>query len=186
MALLKNVKVNWAEVHKENERYGGWSCEVEVTHEVMDQLIQMGVADKVKTTKADYSKEKGADGKYPLMTVNPYLKLRVYPTKKNKEPNKAPIVIDAMKRPFTENIGNGSVCNVSIHVWDKGDGTRGIIWKAIQVVKHIAYGDPLDEFEAVGGDEFESEFDAGVKDFEEDEVPFTMDDANDMYAPTTG
>lgn len=53
-----------------------------------------------------------------------------------------PRVVDAHKKPFTEDIGNGSVCNVIVNVypWEFGKKSGISAWlEAVQVVEHVAY-----------------------------------------------
>ena len=164
MPMLKNVKVDWAEVIAENKKFGGWGVEVRVTADIQEELMRLGISDKIQTQKKDY-KNGGI-----MVSSDPYIKLRRYPTAKSGTKNPPPTAINADKSPLTDFVGNGSTCNVLIHTWDKADGTKGVIFQGLQVIDLVKFGDPIDQFEEVGmleSDDFgevqgvtvESEFD---------------------------
>lgn len=66
---------------------------------------------------------------------------------------KAPPVVDGAKQPFTDDIGNGSVCNivVSLFDWTKGKRSGKFVYlNAVQVVNHVPYGNTgVDAFDIV-------------------------------------
>ena len=79
-------------------------------------------------------------------------------TKADGTPNKQPACVSKNpKVPFTELIGNGSVCNVQYSTYDwtnKFGSGVGADFKGIQVLEHIAYAaEDGGEFEAVDGED---------------------------------
>lgn len=168
MPMLENVKVDWAEVIQENKKFGGWGVEVRVTPEIKAQLKSLGIDDKIKTTKKDY--KNGGE----MIDVDPYIKFRRYPTTRKGDKNAPPTAINADKTPLTQFVGNGSTCNVLIHVYDKPDGSKGVVFMGLQVIDLVSYGDPIDQFDDVSiptSDDFD------VATGSDEEAPF------DMYAP---
>jgi len=143
MPVFSNVKVNWASVQEPNKsvEYGDkWEVEVELTADQATTLNNEGF----KTKKND----KGID------TIR--VKRKTTGTKRaggtfNKQ---QPKCVDSVKQPFTDLIGNGSVCNVAYNILEHGFG-KSLDFAGIQVLELVSYGgggsDAADEFESVGG-----------------------------------
>ena len=48
-------------------------------------------------------------------------------------------VIDKDGQPFTENVGNGSICNVKLFAYRNQDNQAVVMLDTVQVVKHVPY-----------------------------------------------
>jgi len=127
--VLKNVSVRYAKVHVPGKAYEEtappeWSVNCYVSDEDRDLLMAHGCAPKEDKEGAEYFLAKRATKSRAGADI------------------KAPIVVDAKKAPFTEDIGNGSVCNVAVTLfpWTKGKKSGVKIYlQAVQVLTHIAY-----------------------------------------------
>ena len=159
MAILNNVKVNWASVHKPNTQFEpAWEVQAILTKE---QAAELQAAAK-KINPKGIKIKKDDDG-----TLSFRFK-RAVTRKDGKGENEAPIVIDANKEPFTKLIGNGSVCNIKYAFipWNNKFG-NGVTtdFKGIQVVELVEFGDNED-FDVVSKD----------KPNEKDDAPFDDED----------
>jgi hypothetical protein len=142
--VLKNVRVKYAKVIKPGKAYDDskpeeWSVNMYVTDEDTAALVAAGVACKEDKDGHEY-----------------YLAKRA--TKNSKgDAIKPPMVVDSKKAPFTDDIGNGSVCNIAVTLfpWERDKGKRkGILLylNAVQVVNHVAYNaGGTDVFDVVDG-----------------------------------
>ena len=142
MPVLANRKVNWASVQEPNKsaEYGDkWEVEVEIDADTAADFLKLGVKSK--------QNDKGA-------TVI-RIKRKTTGTKRaggtfDKQP---PKVVDSVKQPFTDLIGNGSVCNIAYNVLEHNFGTS-LDLAGVQVLELVSYGgggkDAADEFESVG------------------------------------
>jgi hypothetical protein len=127
--VLKNVSVRYAKVHRPGKAYeetapAEWSINLYVDDEGRDALMARGVNPKEDKDGAEYYIAKRSTKSRAGADIQP------------------PIVVDAKKAPFVEDIGNGSVCNVAVTLfpWTKGK-TKGVklYLQAVQVMTHIAY-----------------------------------------------
>jgi hypothetical protein len=142
--VLKNVRVKYAKVTRPGKAYDDskpdeWSVNMYVTEEDTAALTAAGVSCKEDKDGHEY-----------------YLAKRA--TKNGKgEAVKPPQVVDSKKEPFTDDIGNGSVCNIAVTLfpWERDKGKRkGILLylNAVQVVNHVAYNaGGTDVFDVVDG-----------------------------------
>ena len=128
--VLKNCSVRYAKVHTPGKAYEEtappeWSINCYVSDEDRELLMAHGVQPKEDKEGAEYFTAKRATKSRAGADVKP------------------PIVVDAKKAPFTEDIGNGSVCNVAVTLfpWTKGkkSGVKMYL-QAVQVMTHIPYG----------------------------------------------
>lgn len=129
--VLKNVRVKYAKVIKPGKAYDDskpeeWSVNMYVTDEDTAALNAAGVAPKEDKDGNEY-----------------YLAKRSTQTAKG-DAVKPPQVVDAKKATFTDDIGNGSVCNIAVTLfpWERDKGKRkGILLylNAVQVVNHVPY-----------------------------------------------
>lgn len=144
--ILKNAKVKWAKLIKPDEMSGKWSINLYLSAEQIEAVKKEGINPKedkdgipfVQATRKPKS-SKGAD-------IEP------------------PRVVDAERKPFTKNIGNGSICNVivSFYDWEFNKKTgRGVWLEAVQVVDLKDYA---------GSEDFDEPVGAQVKN--EDDLPF--------------
>jgi len=80
--------------------------------------------------------------------------------------NTKPNCVDAQKRPFTDLIGNGSLVNLQVNVFDwefAGKTGKSLDFVGIQVLELVEFSGTKDEFEAsdtpdVADGEFDEEF----------------------------
>lgn len=126
---LTNVRVKYAKVIRPGKAYDDshpdeWSVNMYVTDEDRDALMARGANPKEDKEGNEYWMAKRG-------TVT-----------RNSKAQKPPTVVDAAKRPFTEDIGNGSVCNIVVTLipWEKAK-RKGIklFLNAVQVVNHVAF-----------------------------------------------
>jgi len=160
MPILSNVKVNWAKVHEPSKsvEYGDkWEVEAELSTEQKNNFIGMGL--KVKQN------DKGVD------TIR--IKRKTTGVKRaggtfDKQP---PKVVDSVIQPFSDAVGNGSVCNIAYNVFE-GNAMfpTSLDLAGLQVLDLVPYGgggkDAADEFESVDNS---ASFNASVDD---DSAPF--------------
>jgi hypothetical protein len=144
---LKNVSVKYAKVIRPGKAYDEshpeeWSVNMYVTDEDREVLMAHGVNPKEDKQGQEYFIAK-------RKTIA-----------KSGEPMKPPTVVDAKKAPVTDDIGNGSICNIVVtpFPWEKGK-KKGVtlFLNAVQVVNHIRFGNAADEFEVIedeGADHF--------------------------------
>ena len=150
MPVLSNAKVNWAKI-QEPERhaeYGdSWSVEVVLSAAQVQQLTNEGLETKIDDQK----------GKDKSPTGNKIIRLK-RKTQGNRKTGgtfdkQQPKCVDSVKQPFTDLIGNGSVCNVAYNVVKSNFGISAD-FAGIQVLELVSYGggsDAADEFESVSG-----------------------------------
>jgi len=127
--VVKNCSVRYAKVHTPGKAYeetapAEWSVNMYVSDEDRDALMARGVNPKEDKDGAEYFVAKRAVSSRAGSDVKP------------------PIVCDAKKVAFTEDIGNGSVCNVAVTLfpWSKGKKSGVKVYlQAVQVMTHIAY-----------------------------------------------
>lgn len=151
--LVKSARVKWAKVFEPDGTFppARWSINIYPSGEQRAELLKLGI---------QFREDEKEGGQF-------------FTAKRNVETNKGkkldpPRVVDAQKRPFTEAIGNGSVCNVIVNVyeWTFGKKTGMGAWlEAVQVLDHVAYatGERVD-FEPVQGQ------DKGIE--ADDSLPF--------------
>lgn len=143
MPVLNNVRVQWASVQEPNrsKEYGDkWEVEAILS---VDQAAFFNEND-FKTKEDDKGntvirfKRKTTGTKRAGGTFN----------------KQQPRVVDSVKQPFTDLIGNGSVCNIAYNILEHNFG-KSLDFAGIQVLELVSYGgggpDAADEFESVDG-----------------------------------
>jgi hypothetical protein len=137
--VLKNVRVKYAKLIRPGAAFDEgqpdlWSVNMYVTTEDEGKLFALGVSPKTdKEDQAFYVAKRNV-------------------TSKTGAPVKPPSLVDAKKQPVTEEVGNGSVCNIAVtpFAWKKGAKTGVILYlNAVQVINHVPFGnfDPFTEIE---------------------------------------
>jgi hypothetical protein len=151
MALFKNVEVLWANVLTPNTKFQPeWQVtalldqdQFDILQEEAKKLYPKGLG-KVKPNE---------DGFYEVK-----VKRRVAKADGTGD-NAMPVCIDANRKQFDKNIGNGSICNVqySVYYYDNKFGKGiGLDFKGIQVLEHVPYGiQDGEEFEDADLEEFD-------------------------------
>ncbi len=135
---IKNRSVRYAKVIKPGKAYEAsapdeWSINMYVSDDDRELLMAHGCTPKEDKDGAEFFAAK-----------------RAVKSKEGKDV-KPPIVVDAKKAPFTDDIGHGSVCNVHVTLfpWTKGKKSGVKLYlQAVQVMTHIAYTrSAVDNFE---------------------------------------
>ena len=151
-------KAQWASVIQPNTKYEHvWCIDVCNLDAKSKKILKAdGVADQIKNVGDDRGD---------------FIKITQKVDKKDGTKFDAPKVVDGMKRPFTQLIGNGSEVAVKYKARDwEHAGKSGIKadLKAVQVLKHVPYGDGED-FDIV-----ESSTGGDVDDMDDfDDLPMT-------------
>lgn len=137
--IIKNAKVMWAHLVKPTQAFDEgqpdlWSVNMYVNAEEHRKLVALGCTAKLDKEGQDYFIAK-------RNTVN-----------KKKEQVQPPAMVDAHKRPFADEVGNGSVCNIAVtpFAWSKGAKSGVILYlNAVQVIHHVPRSQGVDAFDAV-------------------------------------
>lgn len=143
--VLKNVRVKYAKLIKPGQAFDEgqpdlWSVNMYVTPEDRDKLLSIGA--KAKEDRDN----------------NEFFQCKRNVTNKKKEDVKPPMVVDAKKNPFADEVGNGSVCNIAVtpFTWEKGKPgspsyKSGVLLylNAVQVVNHVPMNTGVDAFDVV-------------------------------------
>lgn len=151
-------KAQWASVIQPNTKYEPvWCIDVCNLDAKAKKILKAdGIAHKIKNVGDDRGD---------------FIKITQKVNKKDGTKFDAPKVVDGMKRPFTQLIGNGSEVAVKYKARDwEHSGNSGIKadLKAVQVLKHVPYGDGED-FDIV-----ESSTGGDVDDMDDfDDLPMT-------------
>lgn len=138
--VLKNVSVKWAKLIRPGQAFDEgqpdlWSVNMFVTPEDHKKLLDLGCEAK-KSDKDD-----------ALFFV---AKRNV----KNKkgDPVPPPALVDGRKQPMTEEVGNGSVCNIAVtpFEWKKGQREGVLLYlNAVQVVNYLPASNGVDAFDVI-------------------------------------
>jgi len=137
---LTNIKVFWAKVHEPDTKFEHkWSVDCHLEDGLAGELKKLGFAVNDKTLK---------DG---TVIKNLFKVTKKVRTAKGVE-NKPPQVVGADGRtPHTEQIGNGSICNLNLSAkaWPiKGTWILSAYLDGVQVVDGVEFGG----FDDVSGD----------------------------------
>ena len=134
--VLKNVRVKYAKVIRPGKAYeermpDQWSVNMYVTPEDREILMAHGAQPK-----------EDKDG-------NEYFLTKRSVVNKAGDEVKPPTVVDGRKQPFTQDLGNGSVCNIAVtpFAWTMAKKSGVLLYlNAVQVVNHVAYSSNTDVF----------------------------------------
>lgn len=138
---LKNARVKYAKLFRPGKAYDEkqpdeWSINIYPTPEGRDALMARGINPKEDKAGEEY-----------------WVAKRATKTRAGNDA-KPPKVVDGGLHPVTEDIGNGSVCNINVTLfpWTKGK-QRGVklYLNAVQVVNHVPYGTSggVDDFDEI-------------------------------------
>lgn len=150
MALLNNVSVLWTSIQAPDTKFDHvWRTDAVITQEQADTL--QAEAKKVNPKGIKFRK---GDNDEIIFRVTRKV------NRADGGTNDAPKCVstergsDGKPLPFTELVGNGSICNIqySFYNWENSFGNGcGVDFKGLQVVDLVSYGAPDgDEFEATG------------------------------------
>lgn len=153
---IMGATVYYPVVHEPQKKYQSedreYSCTLFVDEETKDELIDdvmvnktFALVGKDKTTRPprrikyplSSQVEEGkvhydiVDGMYGFSVARPEFSKKGNPMTVN--------VIDAEGKEFTENVGNGSVCNVKLFGYRNRDGQIVVMLDTVQVVEHVPY-----------------------------------------------
>lgn len=137
--VLRNVRVKYAKLIRPGQAFDEgqpdlWSVNMYVTPDDRAKLIALGATEKL---------DKMSEG---------FFVAKRNVSNKKGESVKPPSVVDAKKAPFTEEVGNGSVCNIAVtpFEWVKGKNTGILLYlNAVQVVTHVAMTGGVDAFDVI-------------------------------------
>jgi len=153
---LKNVPVTFAQVLKPGKKYNSddkaYSMNVFVDSNTMDALDKIGINKElaeVGVTKIKKGKNRG-NIKYPLDEHNtPYEGMFAAQFSRNVEKRNAegevikvlsPLkVIGSDGEPFTEEVGNGSVCHIRTFAYRNTDDALVLMLDTVVVLEHVPY-----------------------------------------------
>ena len=138
MPVLKRVPVKWCFANKVNTQF-------EPTYEVQVELTPAQAKALVEESKEVDPKGKGIKIKKEEDGTLTY-RFRRKESRPDGTLNHPPVAVGKDgKTPFTENIGNGSICNVQ-YIFVKYEHPKfgaGVTndFKGIQVIEHVEYGE---------------------------------------------
>lgn len=117
----------WAQVYKPDEKYNNYKIQVYLDEKNKAEYIKSGIQVEIK---------KDEDGEYVVFR-RPHAKL----IKTEAVTLGPPKVEDKDRQPFTSTIGNGSLVEVDVSVYDTIKG-RGHTLNAVKVIDHVEYVRP--------------------------------------------
>jgi hypothetical protein len=162
---LKNVPVTYAQVQKPGKKYNSedtaYSMNIFIDAKTKDQLDDIGLnksLSEVGVTKIKKGNNRG-QVKYPLDDTNAdyegmfaaqFARNTVKRDAKGVEVKKyAPLnVVGADGLPFTQDVGNGSVCTVKLFAYRNTEDMLVVMLDTVVVLDHVPYeggGDYYDE-----------------------------------------
>ena len=166
---LKNVPVYFASVHEVTGKYQSEEKEFKLTAFVTQEVREALEDAMVNKTLYEVGKDKNKKRKikYKLSTQleegekHHYdevkglhgltLTLKEFTSKGKKA---AVTVIDTSGKPFTDLVGNGSVCNIKLFAYKNKDEQLVVSLNTVQVVEHVPYnqsgGDGVVEDDILG------------------------------------
>lgn len=130
--IVPNVPVYWCHLTRPDTAFGDskWSIEM--------RLPDGELAKNLKDSGFNMKDKKDKQGN---IIKNCLVAKKA--TQGKEGPNKAPMVVHLDgKTPFTEDIGNGSICNVKVQAkaWKvNGKWILSLYLEGVQVVEHVAY-----------------------------------------------
>ena len=154
MAVLRNVKVEWAQVQKPDVKFTPqWhiTCVLDAKH--LSQLKEESTAVDPKGKGVKFGENENGDKTYKFK--------RFVERKDGKGNNNQPVIVDYKGSPFKDLIGNGSLCDVqyAFMAYNNtfGKGVTSDL-KGIMVKELVPYGSSADgaEFEFDNSERSES------------------------------
>jgi hypothetical protein len=131
--ILKNCPIKWAKLHQVDRTFTpAWSINAYLTPEQIEAV--KAAAAEVSDGKLTVSLKHDDDGTYISCSRKE--------KRRDGTDNKPPRLVDANKRPFTEEVGNGSICNIIAKPFKYDTaGKKGVtmILEAVQVVDWHEY-----------------------------------------------
>lgn len=153
---VMNATVFYPVVHEPTKKYQSedreYSCTLFVDEEAKDKLLDEVMVNKTfslvgkdKTQKPPRRikfplSSQVEDGKVNYDVVDGLYGFSVARPEFSKKGNPMTVnVIDAEGNPFTENVGNGSVCNVKLFGYRNQDNQVVVMLDTVQVIEHVPY-----------------------------------------------
>jgi hypothetical protein len=153
---LKNVPVFYPVVHEVKKKFQSEEKEFSVTvfideatkDKLEDEIAVNKTFAKVGVTKTSKPPKRikyglssqVAEGKLSYDEVDGMWGFTVTRPEFSKKGNKQTInVIDKEGNAFTDNVGNGSVCNIKLFAYKNRDGQLVVSLDTVQVLEHVAY-----------------------------------------------
>lgn len=153
---IKNATVFYAAIHEPRLKYQSdekeFSAQVFVSEETKDKLLDEVMVNKsfsevgiTKTSKPPRKikfplSSQVQEGKMNYDTVKGLWGFNVAKPEVSKKGNKMFVnVIDTEGKPFTENVGNGSVCTLKLFAYRNQDNQLVVTLDTVQVLEHVPY-----------------------------------------------
>lgn len=153
---LKNVPVFYPVVHEVKKKFQSEEKEFSVTvfideatkDKLEDEIAVNKTFAKVGVTKTSKPPKRikyglssqVAEGKLSYDEVDGMWGFTVTRPEFSKKGNKQTVnVIDKEGNAFTENVGNGSVCNIKLFAYKNRDGQLVVTLDTVQVLEHVVY-----------------------------------------------
>lgn len=153
---FKNVPVTYAQVLKPGKKYSSddtaYQLNLFINQDTMDKLDEIGINKEmayVGVTKIKKGQRRG-ELKYPLDDTNKHYEgmfaanFSRNTVKRDKDgayvKDLAPLkVLDAQGNPFTQEVGNGSVCTVKMFAYRNSDNMLVVMLDTVVVIDHVPY-----------------------------------------------
>lgn len=153
---IKNATVFYAAIHEPRLKYQSdekeFSAQVFVSEETKDKLLDEVMVNKsfsevgiTKTSKPPRKikfplSSQVQEGKMNYDAVKGLWGFNVAKPEVSKKGNKMFVnVIDTEGKPFTENVGNGSVCTLKLFAYRNQDNQLVVTLDTVQVLEHVPY-----------------------------------------------
>ena len=153
---IKNATVFYAAIHEPRLKYQSdekeFSAQVFVSEETKDKLLDEVMVNKsfsevgiTKTAKPPRKikfplSSQVQEGKMNYDAVKGLWGFNVAKPEVSKKGNKMFVnVIDTEGKPFTENVGNGSVCTLKLFAYRNQDNQLVVTLDTVQVLEHVPY-----------------------------------------------
>ena len=153
---IKNATVFYAAIHEPRLKYQSdekeFSAQVFVSEETKDNLLDEVMVNKsfsevgiTKTSKPPRKikfplSSQVQEGKMNYDAVKGLWGFNVAKPEVSKKGNKMFVnVIDTEGKPFTENVGNGSVCTLKLFAYRNQDNQLVVTLDTVQVLEHVPY-----------------------------------------------
>jgi len=188
---FKSVPVTFAQVLKASKKFNSedtaYQLNLFINQDTMDKLDKIGLNKEmaqVGVTKIKKGTNRG-ETKYKLDDHNkPYEGMFAAQFSRNTVKRDAngvitkeysPLkVVDAKGEPFTQEVGNGSICHVKMFAYRNEDGMLVVMMDTVVVVEHVPY--------SKAGDSFDEELGINIKNTE---TPVSQDTDEELSGTTT-
>ena len=161
---FKNVPVVYAQVLKPAKKYNSedtaYQMGLFINADTMEELGEIGLNKEMAEVGKTKIKKGSNRGKLKYDPENehytPYTGMFgaqfSRDTKKKDGSERTPIkVVGVDGKPFTENVGNGSICNVKMFGYRNDEDMLVVMLDTVVVLEHVPYEDSGDQYDEVLG-----------------------------------